>query len=99
MFWFNFIQIALFFLLVVILYPLFKILKTSNPKNNIVPSKRVVLIVTTSSLIFLLIGIICIYNFANRVDRPMFILLLGAIIMAFQQVILRVIENKMKNPS
>ncbi len=83
MFWFDLIQIALFFLLVGILYPFFKILRISNPEKNKVLSKRVVLTVTTSSLIFVIIGIICIYNCTDRVDRPMFILLLGAIIMTF----------------
>jgi hypothetical protein len=99
MFWFDVTQIALFFLLVGILYPLFKILRIGNPKNNTLPSKRVVLTVTTLCLIFLIIGIICIYNFVNQGDRPMFILLLGTIIMVFQQVIFGVLKNKLKNPS
>jgi hypothetical protein len=99
MFWFDVIQIALFFLLIGILYPLFKILRIGNPKKNKLLSKCIVLTVTTLCLIFLIIGIIFIYNFVNQVDRPMFILLLGAIIMVFQQVILGVIKIKMKNPS
>ncbi len=56
--------------------------------------KQVKLIVTTSSLVILIIGLILIFNFASRSERPILAILLGASIIICQQITLKILKNK-----
>ncbi|WP_428912164.1 hypothetical protein [Niallia sp. Krafla_26] len=59
--------------------------------------KKTKIIVKIFCLIILIIGIISIYFFAESNERPILVLMLGAIIILIQQVMLRFIKKRYKN--
>ncbi|SFA99564.1 hypothetical protein SAMN04488577_2082 [Bacillus sp. cl95] len=55
------------------------------------------LIITTSCLFVLIAGIIGIINFVEQNNRPIFVLILGSIVLVLQQILLRAAKNKLIN--
>ncbi|MDN3015689.1 hypothetical protein PH210_05630 [Paenibacillus sp. BSR1-1] len=59
--------------------------------------KKTKIIVTIFCLFILIIGITSIYFFAEGIERPKLVLMLGAILIFIQQVILLFIKKGYKN--